>query len=66
MITTKSVIPLGELPVRLMSSCDMSPVPCSHSLGESVYDLQEAQVMRVKLIKLSEEVDILRSVVYCF
>lgn len=35
---------------------------CGHSLGESVYDWQEAQAMRVKLIKLSEEIDILRSV----
>jgi rabenosyn-5 len=32
----------------------------SFSMGETVYDLEEAQALRVKLIRLSEEIDILR------
>lgn len=32
----------------------------SFSMGETVYDLEEAQALRVKLIRLSEEIDVLR------
>lgn len=34
----------------------------SFSMGETVYDLEEAQALRVKLIRLSEEIDVLRYV----